>query len=238
MGTHHAFLLLRFEGPLQSWGIRSRWDVRDSADEPTKSAVMGMLGAALGYPMYDPRLEKLDEELMMAVRVEHPGTPMVDFHTISGRMQTASGAWRGSTEAPSTIISPRTYLQDAAFLVALQGEIALMSRCAEALQAPFWPVFLGRKACIPTRPVFDALSEVYVSLRDVMEQRPWRWDAQQHVARPLPEKLKCIIEDPGGSSTRYDRIRVNPARMYAWRRVDVDLVDFPGVDDGQTGGVM
>ena len=43
-----SVLVLRLEGPLQSWGERSRWDVRETADRPTKSAVIGLLGAALG----------------------------------------------------------------------------------------------------------------------------------------------------------------------------------------------
>jgi CRISPR system Cascade subunit CasD len=41
-------LFLRLEGPLQSWGERARWDVRDTAPEPTKSGVIGLLACALG----------------------------------------------------------------------------------------------------------------------------------------------------------------------------------------------
>src|SRR5205814_6367260 len=48
---------LRLEGPLQSWGSRARWDVRDTEPEPTKSGVIGLLGCALGYPLGDTRLE-------------------------------------------------------------------------------------------------------------------------------------------------------------------------------------
>ena len=41
-------LFLRLEGPLQSWGERGHWAVRDTAPEPTKSGVVGLLGCALG----------------------------------------------------------------------------------------------------------------------------------------------------------------------------------------------
>lgn len=132
---------------------------------------------------------------------------------------------------PSTIISPRTYLQDAAFLVALQAEPEVITRCADALISPFWPVFLGRKACVPTRPVFDGVTDVYVSLEDVMRHHPWNWDAGRCTREPRPQRLKCIIEDPTGNFTRYDRLRVNPARMYGWRRANVLWVDFPGSVD-------
>ncbi len=36
-------------------------------------AVIGMLGAALGYPVGDSRLEKLERLLRMGVRVERRG---------------------------------------------------------------------------------------------------------------------------------------------------------------------
>ena len=42
----NPILLLRLEAPLQSWGTRSRWDVRDTATEPTKSGIIGLLGCA------------------------------------------------------------------------------------------------------------------------------------------------------------------------------------------------
>src|SRR5260370_29670583 len=87
-------LLLRVEGPLQSWGTRSRWDVRDSASEPTKSGIIGLLGCALGYPMYDPRLEALDSLLRFGVRVEHPGPVLADYQTITGFLPTAQGTYR------------------------------------------------------------------------------------------------------------------------------------------------
>ncbi|MFW9879088.1 MAG: CRISPR-associated protein Cas5, partial [Candidatus Thorarchaeota archaeon] len=32
-----TLLVLRLEGPLQSWGLRARWDYRDTSTEPSKS---------------------------------------------------------------------------------------------------------------------------------------------------------------------------------------------------------
>ena len=43
-------LLLRLEGPLQSWGTSSRFPQRDTGFEPSKSGVIGLLCAALGKP--------------------------------------------------------------------------------------------------------------------------------------------------------------------------------------------
>ncbi len=226
-------LLMRLEGPLQAWGARSRWDVRDSADEPTKSGLIGMLGCALGYPRGDRRLEDLDLQLSFGVRVEHPGTQILDFHTVSGSILMAAGGYRGSDDDPSTIISPRTYLQDAAFLAVFSGPEDVLTECAAALQSPRWPIYLGRKCCIPTRPVYECLTYEYESVRDALEQRPWRWDgiASDSKNGP-PERLRCTIDDPNGSFVRDDLIRVNPARMYGRRSVYMFWTKFPGVEEG------
>ena len=123
-------LLLRLEGPLQSWGTRARWDVRDTAPEPTKSGVIGLLGCALGYSIGDSRLETLDAGLRFGVRIEHPGAILEDYQTITDFLPTADGRYKHSGVAvatslnklkndpgvrPTTIISPRFYLEDAAF---------------------------------------------------------------------------------------------------------------------------
>ena len=43
-----SVLLLRLAGPMQSWGVESRFTVRDTGLEPSKSGVVGLLCAALG----------------------------------------------------------------------------------------------------------------------------------------------------------------------------------------------
>ena len=56
-----------------------------------------------GYPSKDPRLEELDSLLSLGVRVEYPGTQMLDFQTVSGVIATATGGYKGSEDDPSTI---------------------------------------------------------------------------------------------------------------------------------------
>src|SRR5688572_27664508 len=93
----NSILLMRLEGPLQSWGMRSRWDVRDTQPEPTKSGVVGLLGCALGYPTDDRRLEnELDAGLRFGVRVESPGRILEDYQTVTEFLPTAQGTFRHS----------------------------------------------------------------------------------------------------------------------------------------------
>ena len=45
-------LLLRCIGPLQSWDTQSRFDVRTTGREPSKSGIIGLICAALGRPRH------------------------------------------------------------------------------------------------------------------------------------------------------------------------------------------
>ena len=233
-------LLLRLEGPLQAWGSRSRWDVRDTQPEPTKSGVVGLLGCALGYERGDRRLEdELEARLRFGVRIEAPGRVLEDFQTITDFLPTAAGDFKvlGGTKSaaalrsdpgarPATILSPRFFLEDAAFLVALeagtQTHPELLPRCADALQRPVWPLFLGRKACVPTRPIFEALTDTYKHIEDALEQHAWSWLGASRVPRrsagpPVP--WTAYVEDPNGPLLRQDALRLNAARLYGFRQV-------------------
>jgi CRISPR system Cascade subunit CasD len=186
-------LVLRLEGPLQSWGGRARWDVRDTEREPTKSGIVGLLGAALGYERGDERLvRELHHGLRLGVRVECEGARLVDYHTVTDFLPVADGGYKHSGVAvsrslgalrgrvgpePATIQSYREYLQGAAFLAVLErrGETtpAFLERLVAALRTPRWPLFLGRKSCPPARPVFEGLVDSYTCLEDALSRYPF-----------------------------------------------------------------
>ncbi|WP_433916954.1 type I-E CRISPR-associated protein Cas5/CasD [Streptomyces sp. NBC_01744] len=73
-------LLVRLAAPLQSWGLVSRFSRRDTHNRPTKSGVIGLCAAALGYD----RAEELGElaAVRFGVRADHPGTPVRDYHVV------------------------------------------------------------------------------------------------------------------------------------------------------------
>lgn len=228
-GKNPTILVLRLEGPMQAWGLRARWEVRDTGTEPSKSGIVGLLGCALGYKRGDARLEKeLDALLTIAVREELPGIKAVDFQTITGdHPKAGGGSFKGKT-----ILSPRAYLLDASFVVFIQGPPALLEKCKDALVEPKWPLYLGRKCCIPSRPLFQALTNDYESLDDAVANHPWETHLDlvdwKHVKRDRPEKLRCVIEDPDGNLVRDDAFRVNPARIYGRRRAREIQVEHPG----------
>ena len=103
-------LVLRLAAPLQSWGSASKFDIRRTHTEPTKSGVIGLLMAALGCPRDDDKtIHLLDSKLHMGIRVDRPGTIVKDFHTV----HPAKGA---------RYVTYRQYLSDAVFLVGLESE--------------------------------------------------------------------------------------------------------------------
>jgi len=113
----------------------------------------------------------------MGVRVDRSGTLDWDYHTAGAKIgiRKAEGGIKetASTHKPETLLSRRQYLYDASFLVALQGDSDTVARYAGHLQNPVWPVFLGRKCCVPGEPVF-AGTGYFGSLTDALASRHWR----------------------------------------------------------------
>lgn len=169
------FLRLKLQGPLQSWGERSRWDSRDTASMPTKSGVIGLIGCCLGYPRGDERIRALSSSLHIAVRADRAGVIMTDFHTVqteSGGFPNAEGGRRSSNN--NTIITPKQYLQDADFTVWIWGKEESLQLCADALKKPVWTPYLGRKSCVPATPILPEWLEAE-SVDDAIRQ-----DSQHH----------------------------------------------------------
>ena len=50
-------LLLRLKAPMQSWGVSSRFSIRDTGKEPSKSGVIGLFCAALGISRDEANME-------------------------------------------------------------------------------------------------------------------------------------------------------------------------------------
>jgi CRISPR system Cascade subunit CasD len=113
-------LLFRLAGPMQSWGISSRFSIRDTGMEPSKSGVIGLICAALGKPRNESSIEDAEfrqlTQLKMGVRVDREGVMKMDYHTA----QNVAKANGGGTK--DTELSWRYYLSDACFVVALEGE--------------------------------------------------------------------------------------------------------------------
>lgn len=230
---------MRLEGPIQSWGSRSRWDIRESASEPTKSGVIGLIGCALGLRRDSEKLEMLDREFEFSVRVDRQGMQLTDYHTVTGYHLTAAGQYKHSggvasslstafEHEESTIVSPRDYLHDASFLVALSCSNSKLlgwvsgvmdeSPWSGSLKSPYWPIYLGRKSCVPSRPVFERFTYEYEDVEEAFSHEPWAYPCSPKMAQEPPEKLIAWLESPAGEYERQDLLRLNQMRFYDFRR--------------------
>lgn len=211
-------LLLRLAGPMQAWGTQSRFTIRDTGLEPSKSGVIGLLCATLGKPRVEahpdnngkPKLEDL-VALRMGVRVNREGVMQKDFHTAGGwhRLGDSYGVVKASGAKGDPVTSTRYYLADADFLVGLESEDeALLRRLDEALARPHWHIFLGRKSFIPALPVRLPCepdgSFFSASLEDVLQTYDW---PKNRDGEPM-ERLRCVLEpkqyDPDAVEVRHD----------------------------------
>ncbi|HRQ71638.1 MAG TPA: type I-E CRISPR-associated protein Cas5/CasD [Phycisphaerales bacterium] len=193
-------VFVRLEGPLQAWGDTSKFVIRRSMEAPTKSGVLGLVCCAMGLSRADAR-ERLPElnTLAMGVRTDRPGTRWWDYHTVGAGIGMTTAGGKVKTGAQGTLITRREYLADASFLVALQGDSALVAAVAEALAAPKWPVYLGRRSCPPSVPILarPAPGEMWTNpgdhadLRAALEALPWR---PRFEGDRAPEALEAIIE--------------------------------------------
>ncbi len=211
MAEKKTLLILRLEGALQAWGEMSKWDFRDSADFPTKSGVVGLLGCAMGLERGDPQLAELSNNLRLAVRADRAGLRTVDFQTVTGDpLRTAEGKPKAGG---NTIISRRAYLQDACFTVFLDIQDPWRVRIAEALKTPRWPMYLGRKNCVPSRPVWEAETTDYTSMEEAVRLYPAADRADMTMLFETEE-----ISASHASYLRSDRL-TDGRRSFALRRV-------------------
>jgi CRISPR system Cascade subunit CasD len=215
---------------MQSWGQRSRFNRRDTALEPTKSGIVGLLMAALGCPRDDDATVAQLARLRLGVRVDREGTLERDYHTVAAVPDAA-----GSNA--NTVISYRYYLADAVFLAVLEGDQDLILKVHEAVARPYWPLYLGRRAFVPGRPLIPPEEEgstsavSYTDMETVLREHRWldnRAAAHKRAGRGLEQgaqiHLRTVIDSvPALPETelRYDQpISFRPERrQYAPRAV-------------------
>ena len=160
------YLILRLDGPMQAWGAHTFEDFRPSSIFPTRSGLLGLLGACLGIDRGDHAgLGQLAQSVEFTVRadravsrpdVEVPISKtfvkLPDYHTIRDARKVDGSTNKNAVE------SRREYLFDAAFTVAIgekQNASVSLIAIADALLRPCFTPVLGRRSCPISRPLLD-----------------------------------------------------------------------------------
>ena len=166
-------LLLRLAAPMQSWGVDSKFDRRNTGRSPSKSGVLGLCAAALGFRRdEEDKIEKL-ANLKFGVRIDKPGKLVKDFH-----MAHEEAFWdpndrskiNQNKKSKSSYLTIRYYLADAAFLAGLEGDENFLHEIDAAICAPMFPLYLGRRSCPPAGRV--SLGIVSYDLQTALENQP------------------------------------------------------------------
>lgn len=138
-------LLLKFAGPLQSWGTDSHFETRHTDYYPSKSSVIGMVAAAFGYRRStdcDEEIVKLND-LDFAVRIDQQGNLLRDYHI--------AAKYKSNGNFEKNYVTNRYYLEDAIFLVAIGSDNEkLIDSINNALRSPYFQSSLGRRSLPPT----------------------------------------------------------------------------------------
>jgi len=190
---------------MQAWGATSRFQRRETESFPVKSALTGMVAAALGIDKHsDDEADRLAPLAALRVTVyrlakgkKGKGTRdevlrLVDFHTVGGGydknaspMEKLSIPKKASGPPFGTVITRRTYLTDARFAAVFEGDIDAIQAAAAALADPCWGVWFGRKTCLPALPLSPTVGESGEAALAALLMRLGEWDGE-----PCPDASK------------------------------------------------
>ncbi len=202
-------LLMRMRAPMMSWGDHSRFTIRDTRREPTKSAVIGLLCAALGRPRWEP----IDDlaSLKMGVRVDREGVMLCDYHTIMDSI-------KSSGSKGDTVLSDRYYMADADYLVGLEGDRSLLETLNAALESPCWQLYFGRKSFVPSCPIHIGI--INTELFPALQQQPYF----SRKPKNIPE-LRCVLDVEDSLDTRRDVPLDWQKRLFGSRCVETKYLE-------------
>ena len=149
------YLVFTLSATLAAMGELAGHERRGALTWPGRSAILGLLGAALGVER-DGDFSTLDA-LRVAVAVFEEGTPLRDYHTVQSVPSAAVRRPNSRPEAlaaaglrTGTTITLRDYRAGALYGVAVWGgELAPLR---DALAAPRFTLYLGRKSCPLSAP--------------------------------------------------------------------------------------
>ncbi len=168
-----SVLTLRCVAPFQAWSCNGNFGNRTVSDKPTKSGIVGMIAGAMGRVRGSDVSDLVG--LVMGVRIDKPSvSTLIDYQSATG------------VKKDENWIACKHYLQDATFTVYLaHDDKAFLEEIVNALTHPVFPVYFGRRVCIPTRPIVMGITDA--DIQEVMKTTPCQ-------ARNATEPMELYLE--------------------------------------------
>lgn len=173
------FLILKLDGVMQGWGGHTYEDWRPAELFPTRSGLLGLIGACFGIDRQDvERLNALASSVQFTIRAdnrnEYDGKRLnslrlCDYHTIEHARKV------DGTENKNPVQSYRWYLFDALFTVIIEeirGAQISLDEISDAIRTPIYTPFLGRRCCPLSRPLIDVGDKPFEagSVKEVLDR--------------------------------------------------------------------
>lgn len=220
------FLIFGLGASLAAMGELAGHERRGSLIWPLRSAVLGLLGAALGIRR-DGDFSALDA-LEVSVAIFDEGTPLRDYHTIESipsaaakRPNSRPEALRSARGRTNTTITLRDYRAAVFYGIAVRGE-KLEAMC-KALREPCFTLYLGRKSCPLSAPPGARIVTADTPEAALAELTPPPWLNER--GRPV---ARILVEDAAQGEVVHDlpvdrALRHFAARQIARRPVAITL---------------
>lgn len=231
-------LLFRLYGPLASWGEIAVGESRHTAGYPGKSAILGLIGAALGIERDDETQQvALQQGYSLAVEVFTTGQLLRDYHTAQAPDSVGKFSYRTRRDELilgkhrlGTILSSREYRSDALAVVALKAQDTApfsLQQIQEKLLKPVFHLYLGRKSCPLAAPLHPQLLSGQTDFLSAFR-------AYRHKPLLPPQTTGGDLAQPGPGPEDSSWLNVGKQRHYYWEGEERDFSSDPQLTRRQT----
>lgn len=228
------YLVFRLYGPMASWGEIAVGESRHTASYPSKSAIIGLLGAALGIKREDDeKQQQLQQGYAFAVEVMTPGHLLHDYHTTQVPDSAGKFCYRTRRDELvlgkkrlGAVLSSREYRSDALALIALRAldnAPHALVEIKQYLQQPRYHLYLGRKSCPLSAPLHPQI---------ISDQNNYLGAFKSYGHKPM---LPTFKEENSGLAERDSYWLGKPKnRHYYWEGKPDDFSDTQDLSRRQT----
>jgi len=221
---------------MASWGEIAVGATRHTAHYPSKSAIVGLMAAALGIKRDNEAVQQqMQQGYEIAVEVFAQGSLLRDYHTTQVPMGKYLSHWKtrkdeimavhsqerseAKSNRPNPVLSSREYRSDALALIAVKALADApydLKTIQQHLNNPVFHLYLGRKCCPLAAPLCPQIhaSDTYLEAFKAYEHKPL-----------LPCRVDAVQSLP-----RRDAywLQLNKQRHYYW---EGEVTDFSGEID-------